>query len=78
MGGRGPGRLEGRWAQGRLGWRRRLWVEWEESAGRAKSRVMGHGSVSGLSVRTGFIRAGGWSCVRLGSVLSVVCTSANF
>lgn len=51
MGGRSPGRLEGRWAQGRLEWRRRLWVKWEESARRTKSRVMGHGAVSGLSVR---------------------------
>lgn len=68
MGGRGPGRFEGRWAQGRLGWRRRLWVEWEESVRRVKSRVMGCVcvSVSGLSVCTGLIRAGGWSWIRLG------------
>lgn len=30
MGGRRPGSFARRWARGRLGWRKRLWVEWEE------------------------------------------------
>lgn len=78
MGGRDPERFGNVWDQGRLGRGMRLWIEWAESVRRMESRVLGYVSVSGLSVNTGLIRAGSWSRERLGPMLSVVCTAAEF
>ena len=65
MGGRGPGRFAGRWARGRLRWRKRLWAEWK-SVRRVKSRVVGYVSVSEPRVHSRLTRAGGWSWTRAG------------